>query len=56
MGEVMIVWVFVSYITIGNKPLQVSGDLKYAFVKEETCKKMIEGLDKMKCIPLELKE
>jgi len=51
----MIVWVYVSMLTIGSSSIQVAPDLKYAFVKEETCKKMIEGLNKLYCIPLELK-
>jgi len=50
----MTIWVFVGLMVVGNQSIQVAPDMKYAFVKEETCKKMIEGLD-LKCIPLELK-
>lgn len=50
----MIIWIYIGLIIIQGEPLTAAGDMKYAFTSEATCKKMIEGLPKMKCIPLEL--
>lgn len=51
----MIIWVYVSSILIGSELLAVAGDMKYAFTDRARCERMIEGLPRMKCIPLELK-
>lgn len=52
----MIVWVYLSTIDVHGKSLDAVGEgqMKFAFISEQTCKRMIEGLKAMKCIPLEL--
>lgn len=51
----MIIWVYVATTLVFGQPVNIAGDMKYAFVDRAQCERMIEGIGSLKCIPLELK-